>query len=173
MSALVRNLLTALLALWRYGRTAPLATVVCRFWVTPWDVGLSKLKSDRVLQMAEAAQLDYMVQTGLLGTALKRGYAFVNAAQMLRFMQPVGLFSRVTVHTRVMFADAKWVYFEHTLHAHGTACAQVWVKMKFKHSCITMQPNTLLGEYTGAQPVALAAWDLALAHAILQPTLPR
>lgn len=85
MSALLRNLVTVLLALMRYGSVTPLATVLCKFWVSPFDVGISKLKSDRVAQLAEAAQFDYLMQTGLMGTLIKQRYAFVNAAQMVQF----------------------------------------------------------------------------------------
>jgi acyl-CoA thioesterase FadM len=163
MSALLRNLVTVILAWMRYGSVTPLATVVCKFWVSPFDVGISKLKSDRVAQLAEAAQFDYLMQTGLIGTLVKQGYAFVNAAQMVQFKQAIHLFSMVTMHTRVVFADDKWVYFEHTLYAGGAMCAQVWVKMKFKKGRMTVQPNTLLGNHQCVKPAYLTAWDDALA----------
>ena len=163
MSALLRNLVTVLLALMRYGSARPLATVVCKFWVSPFDVGITKLKSDRVAQLAEAAQFDYLMQTGLMGTLVKQGYAFVNAAQMVQFKQAIKLFSMVTMHTRVVFADDKWVYFEHTLYAGGAMCAQVWVKMKFKKDRVTVNPGTLLGTQQLVKPAYLTAWDDTLA----------
>jgi acyl-CoA thioesterase FadM len=162
MSALARNLLTVLLALMRYGSVAPLAAVVCKFWVSPFDVGISKLKSDRVVQLAEAAQFDYLMQTGLMGTLVKQRYAFVNAAQMVQFKKAIELFSMVTMHTRVVFADDKWVYFEHTLYAGGAACAQVWVKMKFKMGHVTVPPSELFGAVTMPKPAYILAWDAAL-----------
>jgi acyl-CoA thioesterase FadM len=162
MSALLRNLVTVILAWMRYGSVTPLATVVCKFWVSPFDVGISKLKSDRVAQLAEAAQFDYLMQTGLMGTLVKQGYAFVNAAQMVQFKQAIHLFSIVTMHTRVVFADDKWVYFEHTLYAGGAMCAQVWVKMKFKKGRVTVPPTELFGAVTMPKPAYIQAWDAAL-----------
>ena len=163
MSALLRNLVTVLLALMRYGSARPLATVVCKFWVSPFDVGITKLKSDRVAQLAEAAQFDYLMQTGLMGTLVKQGYAFVNAAQMVQFKQAIKLFSMVTMHTRVVFADDKWVYFEHTLYAGGAMCTQVWVKMKFKKDRVTVNPGALLGTHQWVKPAYLTTWDDTLA----------
>jgi acyl-CoA thioesterase FadM len=162
MSALLRNLVTVLLALMRYGSVTPLATVVCKFWVSPFDVGINKLKSDRVAQLAEAAQFDYLMQTGLMGTLVKQGYAFVNAAQMVQFKQAIKLFSMVTMHTRMVFADDKWVYFEHTLYAGGAMCAQVWVKMKFKNGRVTVPPSKLFGAVSMTKPAYILAWDAAL-----------
>lgn len=168
MSGFLRNLITALLACMRYASAAPLSSVVCKFWVTPFDTGISKLKSDCYLQFAEAAQFDYMIKTGLISTAIKQGYAFVNIAQMAQFKQPVAMFSHVTVRTQVVFADDKWVYFAHDLQAHGTDCARVLVKMKFKQGRITVPPSALLGLCNMPKPNYLAAWDAALASAAEQ-----
>lgn len=94
MSDLLRNLITVLVACLRHADAAPLSQVICRFWVTPFNNGIAKLKSDAYLQLAEAAQ-------------------------MVQFKQPITMFSRVTVHTQVVFADGKWVYFAHDLQAQG------------------------------------------------------
>jgi acyl-CoA thioesterase FadM len=162
VSGFLRNLITALLACLRYASAAPLSQVVCKFWVTPFDTGIAKLKSDGYLQLAEAAQFDYMIKTGLIGNTLKQGYAFVNAAQMVQFNQPIGMFSRVTVRTQVVFADDKWVYFAHDLQVHGTHCARVLVKMKFKQGRITVVPSALLGVCNMSKPTYIEAWDAAL-----------
>ena len=165
MSGFLRNLITVLLACLRYASAAPLSLVICKFWVTPFDTGTSKLKSDCYLQLAEAAQFDYMIKTGLIGTTIKQGYAFVNAAQMVQFKQPIGIFSRVVVRTQVVFADEKWAYFAHDLQAHGTDCARVLVKMKFKQGPITVPPGTLLGLCDMPKPDYVTAWEAALAAA--------
>ena len=158
----MRNVLAVLRALFSYASASPLSQITSRFWVTPFDTGLSKLKSDKYLQMAEAAQFDYMVKTGLIGTTRKRSIHFVNLAQMVKFSRPISLFSRVTVQSQVLYADDKLVYFSHTLFAHGQQCAEVWVKMKFKHSGVTVNPQTLLGPVVLAKPSALQLWDEAL-----------
>ena len=163
MSGFLRNLITVVLACLRYASAAPLSQVVCKFWVTPFDTGIAKLKSDGYLQLAEAAQFDYMFKTGLIGTTVKRGYAFVNAAQMVQFKQPISMFSRVTVRTQVIFADDKWVYFAHDLQATGAECARVMVKMKFKQGRITVPPSALLGACSMPKPAYIEAWDTALA----------
>lgn len=162
MAGFIRNFLTVLRALFSFASASPLCRISGSFWVTPFDTGLSKLKSDKYLQLVEAAQFDYMVKTGLIGTTLKRSIHFVNLAQMVKFSRPISLFSRVTVQSHVLYADDKQVYFSHILFAHGQQCAEVWVKMKFKHSGVTVNPQTLLGSVALAKPPALQLWDEAL-----------
>jgi acyl-CoA thioesterase FadM len=162
LAGFIRNFLTVLRALFSYASASPLSRIECHFWVTPFDTGLSKLKSDKYLQLVEAAQFDYMVKTGLIGTTLKRSIHFVNLAQMVKFSRPIRLFSRVTVQSQVLYADDKLVYFSHTLFAQGQQCAEVLVKMKFKHGAMTENPQTLLGPVALAKPPALQLWDEAL-----------
>ncbi len=163
MAGFIRNLLTVLHALFSYASASPLSCIASHFWVTPFDTGLSKLKSDKYLQLVEAAQFDYMVKTGLIGTTLKNKVHFVNVAQMVKFGKPIGLFSRVTVQSQVLYADDKLVYFSHVLFARGQTCAHVLVKMKFKQAAITVNPQTLLGPVAMPKPAALTLWDDALA----------
>jgi acyl-CoA thioesterase FadM len=162
LAGFIRNFLTVLRALFSYASAAPLSRIASHFWVTPFDTGLSKLKSDKYFQLVEAAQFDYIVRTGLIGTTLKRNVHFVNLAQMVKFSRPISVFSRVTMQSQVLYADDKQVYFSHTLFAHGQQCAEVLVKMKFKHGAVTVNPQTLLGPVAMAKPPALQLWDDAL-----------
>ena len=58
MSGFWRNLLTMLMALFKRTPAIMQTGCFCTFWVTPFDVGNSTLKSDKYLQLAESAQLD-------------------------------------------------------------------------------------------------------------------
>jgi acyl-CoA thioesterase FadM len=163
LAGFIRNFFTVLRAMFSYASASPLSRIASHFWVTPFDTGLSKLKSDKFFQLVEAAQFDYMVKTGLMGTTLKRSVHFVNVAQMVKFGRPIQLFSRVTVQSQVLYADDKQVYFSHTLFARGQQCAEVLVKMKFKQCAITVNPQTLLGPVAMTKPKGLQLWDDALA----------
>ena len=79
--------------------------VITHFWVTPLDCGISTLKSDKYLQFAEAAQVDYLAKTRLFHTLLRDGLRFVNASQLVKFSRPVGMFQRVRIETAIVFAD--------------------------------------------------------------------
>ena len=87
---------------------------------------------------------------------------------MVRFVKSVGMFSRVEVKSRVMFADDKWAYFEHSFFVNDIPHAQVWVKMKFKQGRITVNPVLLLGAFEREKPPFLQRWDDALAIPMIE-----
>lgn len=167
MAGLLRNLITLLLALPGYGRRPIRAGFDRHFWVTPLDIGSHRLKSDRYLQFAECAQLDLIVRSGLLGVMLKKRYSFVNAAQLLSFHRPVTLFSRVRVHSQVLWFDQRWVYFQHDFHAGAQLGARLLVKMKFKHGSRTIDPAVLLGVPPAQRSALVDSWNASLEIAAL------
>ena len=162
MSGFFRNFFTVLAALWRQ-KQAPGSTVSSWFFITPLDTGLATLKSDKYLQLAESAQMDYLIRTGLVRKLLTSGYRFVNAAQLVKFSKPVRLFSRVRVETAVAYADTKCAYFVHRFHVGPDKHAEVLVKMKFKKGPVTVPADALLGSCSGEKPAWALRWDDTLA----------
>ena len=167
MSGLLRNLLTIVRALRHHRSAGPQSRTLVHFRVTPFDTGIATLKSDRYLQMAESAQLDYVIRTGLLRLMLRQRYSFVNASQLVRFARPVRLFDRVAVTSQVVYADARCAYFHHVFSVRSALHAEVFVKMKFKKGTLTIVPAELLGAFPDPKPMLLQHWDDALSAAAL------
>lgn len=163
MSGLFRNFLTIAWALWRYNTALPQARTSAWFFITPLDTGIATLKSDKYLQIAESAQVDYMLQTGLIKKTLASGYNFVNAALMVRFIKPVRLFKRVRVETQVVFADSRCAWLSHGFYVGETHHAEVLVKMKFKNGPVTVAPSEMFGPFSGEQPLWIQRWEESLA----------
>ncbi len=163
MSGLLRNILAFLLGLLRYGSSSPDQRVAKTFLAGPWDCGIKVLKSDKYLQYAETAQLDYLLKVGKLFTVIRSGAGFVNVAQFIKFSRPVAMFSRVRVETRLVYADAKCAYFSHLFYARGVQAAEVLVKMKFKKGALTVAPATFLQVSFADAPERISRWEAALA----------
>ena len=163
MSGLFRNLLTVILALPHQASATPTFKSVVWFRVGPFDTGIATLKSDRYLLFAEAAQLDFVIRTGLLRTMLRDRIGFVNASQLVRFAKPIRLLDRVEVSSQVVHTDEKFAYFSHVFQVHGARHAEVLVKMKFKKGSLTVSRSALLGLFGGEKPDRLQCWDDALA----------
>lgn len=162
MAGLLRNLLTLLASVLGYGKLASSATVRTGFFVTPFDVGIATLKSDKYLQLAEAAQLDFVVRTGLVGAMLRQRCSFVNVSQLVRFARPIGLFARVHVDTEIAWWDDRCAYFSHRFSVGGQPHSHVWVKMKFKQGRLTLPPQTFIGSIDRPKPAPLDLWDRML-----------
>jgi acyl-CoA thioesterase FadM len=140
-----RNLLTFLIALFKRNPKILQTGCDCTFWVTPFDVGVRTLKSDRYLQIAEAAQIDFGVRSGLLKRMRRARCSMVNVEQQIHFMNAIKLFSRVRVHTSIVSVDAKFVHFLHAYSVKDHHCANVMVKAKFKSGRITQSASDLTG----------------------------
>ncbi|HTD05320.1 hypothetical protein [Undibacterium sp.] len=162
MSGILRNLLTVVGALFRYGSAATGAKLSSHFLISPLDTGVATLKSDKYFQLAEACQLDFLIRTGLIATMLRNRYGFVNASQLVQFMRPIRLFSRVRVETEIIFADDRCAYFSHVFFVRQSRHGEVLVKMKFKQGAVTVPPHRLLGAHSKGKPAHLQRWDDAL-----------
>jgi acyl-CoA thioesterase FadM len=162
VSGLLRNLLAFCVGLGSYGSKAAQEVVRKTLWVTPFDAGWRVLKSDKYLQFAETAQVDYLLQVGQFFAVLRSGAGFVNVAQLVKFSRPVPMFSRVRVETSLLYADGKCAYFSHLLHARGGQAAEVLVKMKFKKGRLTLAPASFLRFHFAEVPVKIRNWELAL-----------
>ena len=145
MSGFWRNLLTLVIGIFKRHAGIRRSSFTCTFWVTPFDVGICTLKSDKYFQLAEAAQLDFGVRSGLIGRMWRVRCAMVNVEQQVQFGHPIKLFDRVCVRTNIAFADAKFVHFLHTFNVRGQQCATVTVKAKFKTGRMTQSASDLTG----------------------------
>lgn len=162
MSGIFRNLFTLIQALFAGGAIDPRSKLTVHFLITPFDTGIRVLKSDKYLQLAESAQLDFMIRTRLIGKLLSEQLRFVNAAQLIKFSKPIGIFKRVRVETEIIYADQKCAYFSHVLFIGAARHGEVLVKMKFKKGALTAPADALLGTRFAAKPASLQRWDEAL-----------
>ncbi len=153
---------TILLAFAARGRYSANSRISCHFLITPLDCGTSVLKSDKYLQLAGSAQLDFLVKTKLLGKLTRSGIQFVNASQLVRFMRPITVFRRVRVEASIIYADEKCAYFSHSLYVQDQEHGQVLVKMKFKRRSITVSPSEIAGNLPYVKPECFKAWDQTL-----------
>ena len=132
MSGFWRNLSTVIVAFLKRDSAILQTGRFCNFWVTPFAVGVQTLKSDKYLQLVEAAQLDFGVRSGLLKQMQRARCSMVNVEQVIKFGNPITLFDRGCVQTNIVFAYARFMYFQHVFSVGGLTCANVIVKAKFK-----------------------------------------
>lgn len=125
----------------------------------PWDVGIATLKSDRYFSVADAAQFDFAIRTGLLRPVLREGVRWVNLAQACRFQRPLRLFDTYVVFTSVVYADARHAYLSHRFESAGAVHAEVLVKVKFKSGRLTVPPQRFFPQAPNSRSDAIEALD--------------
>lgn len=162
VSGLLRNIIVFLFGLIAYGSKTIESVMELKFWVTPFDSGIRVLKSDKYLQFAETAQIDYLMKVGKIFQIIHAGASFVNVAQLVKFARPVSIFSRVRVETQLIYADEKCAYFSHVMYTREGHAAEVLVKMKFKMGRITVAPSSFLPLGFAAVPASVISFESAL-----------
>jgi acyl-CoA thioesterase FadM len=162
VSGLLRNIIAFFVGLVAYRSKAVEDVTEVKFWVTPFDSGIRVLKSDKYLQFAETAQVDYLLKTGKFFSILHSGASFVNVAQLVKFTRPISVFGRVRVETKLIYADQRCAYFSHTMHTRGVQAAEVLVKTKFKKGRITIPPLSLLPVSFAEVPAKVQGLEPAL-----------
>jgi acyl-CoA thioesterase FadM len=161
-SGLLRNIIAFLWGLMAYKSKTVGSVTHLIFWVTPFDSGIRVLKSDKYLQFAETAQLDYLIKVGKLFKIIQAGASFVNVAQLVKFTKPVPIFSRIRVETQLIYADDKCAYFSQSMHTRDDKAAKVLVKMKFKMGRMTVAPSSFLPLSFEAIPPSVLGMESAL-----------
>ena len=142
MSGFWRNLLTMLMALLKRDSAILQTGCSCNFWVTPFDVGVRTLKSDKYLQFAEAAQLDFGVRSGLLGRMRQAHCAMVNVEQRIQFTQPSSFSTRFAFRQLSSLPMQSFCIFS-ICSPSGVSSAQAsWLKPNSKPGASRNQPQS-------------------------------
>ena len=162
MSGLLRNINAFLLGLLAYGSKKIESVTELKFWATPFDCGWRVFKSDKYLQLAETAQIDYLIKVGKFFKIIHAGASFVNVAQLVKFVRPVSIFSRIRVETRLIYADEKCAYFSHAIYTRHGQAAEILVKMKSKKGRMTIAPSAFLPISFAEAPASVISLESAL-----------
>ena len=72
----------------------------------------------------------------------------INVEQQINFGKPITPLNRVCIQTNIVFADARFMHFQHVFSVCGVTCANVVVKAKIKAGRIT-QSAVVLTRFDG------------------------
>lgn len=124
-----------------------------RIWLSDIDVNLH-VNNGRYLTLMDNGRFVFMVRTGMLSMAAKRGWAPVVGAATVYFLRELRALERVELTTRLAGYDSKWMYFEHRLEKDGVAHAVAVAKIIVKHKGRTVPPAEVLAAlgYLGEAP---------------------
>ncbi len=139
--------------------------VFFRVWPTDLDINLHMTNS-RYLAMMDLARVNMMLRTGLWQWIRREKMSPVIAGAIVRFRRPVEPFARVSLNTRFLGWDTKWMFIEHRMECQGELVCLAVVKAAFlgKHGPVL---PTLIAEQLGHSseqkplPEWIAKWQAA------------
>ena len=96
------------------------------FRCMPWDLDLfMEMNNGRVLTLYDLGRFDFSIRSGL-GKLLKtNNWGLVVAGSTIRYRKRVRMFDKVSMHTKMMGHDERWIYIEQSMWVAGEPASSV------------------------------------------------
>lgn len=92
----------------------PLDTTTCTFRVMPWDLDLfGHMNNGRYLQIMDVARFAWMLRSRAVRLMVRHRWGALLGGTLIRYQRALKPFHAYRVHTRLVFWDSRWLYFEH------------------------------------------------------------
>lgn len=164
MTGLFRLLRVVLTARGR-GAIAALDECVLTFRVMPADLDVNlHMNNGRYLQLMDLGRFDYIIRAGLLGQIRRRRWMPLVGSETIRFRRSLAPFRKYRLHTRLVYWDDKWFFFEQRFMARGELIAAAMVKGLLRGPEGNVSPGDVLAAGGHALPSpppmpGLEAWN--------------
>lgn len=136
----------------------PLVEIRTNVWIWPNDLDFNlHVNNGRYLTLFDLGRMDLTLRTGLWRVMLTKRWLPVLSTASIRFRRSVGAFARVSITTRIVHWDEKWLFIEHRLEHGGEICAKALVKAVFRAPDGTVPAPRLFEEVGAAVPTPGAA----------------
>lgn len=161
MNLLLRILTMFLTTPFRSRRVDAAQGSALTFWIWPTDLDMFfHVNNARYLTFMEVARWDMLIRFGLLGRALSERWVMPIASANIRYIKSLHLFQRVTVRTKVLFADDRNLFFEQTFLRGTQVVAVGAVRLAFLKGGERLSPRKLIEqtefcEVSKAEPEAV------------------
>ena len=103
----------------------PLATTSCTFRVMPWDLDLfGHMNNGRYLQIMDVGRFAWMLRSQAVKLMVRHRWGALLGGTLIRYQRALKPFHAYRLHTRLVFWDSRWLYFEHRFeHLNGQTVA--------------------------------------------------
>ena len=114
-------------------RIGPFDETIVRMRVWPNDLDLNMhASSGRYISFMDAARVAMVVRFGALRKMIARRWRPVVGGTMITYRRSLYLFERMTIRSRIVCWDEKWLYMEHTIEKpNGELAAKARVRATF------------------------------------------
>ncbi|MDR0809576.1 MAG: acyl-CoA thioesterase [Gemmobacter sp.] len=107
-------------------------THVSRHVIWPWDIDpWMELNNGRALTLYDLGRVPLGIRTGLHAVVRKYGWGMAIAGNSTRYRKRVTAFSRVTMRSRCLGWDARFVYIEQSMWKAGECTSQMLARSAF------------------------------------------
>lgn len=141
-------------------RPDPLAPWISHHTCLPWDLDpWRELNNGRTLTLFDLGRVPFAYACGMNDALRAEGWGMTVAGTSVRYRRRIQLFDKVTMITRVLGWDARFIYVDQTMWK-GSACTTQAVPRLATTSASGILPPAQLMERMGVSPVSppLPGW---------------
>ncbi len=128
MRMYLRLLLVILLSSFRRQNLAITDESVLELTCMPWDCVLRYLGNDRFYAFMDLGRVDLLFRLGWARAVLKKKWNPFVVTSYIQYRCPVGMFQKVTVHTKLIYWDSRFFWMEHEIKQNDTTLASALSK---------------------------------------------
>ena len=87
-----------------------------------------EMNNGRVLTLYDFGRTDFAIRAGLGKALVKNRWGFVVAGSTIQYRKRVRAFDMVTIKTRIVAMDERWVYIEQSMWVKGKPCSSALLR---------------------------------------------
>lgn len=87
-----------------------------------------EMNNGRVFTLYDLGRIDFAVRTGLGKQLLKQRWGLVVAGSTIQYRKRIRAFEKVTLKTKIVGIDARWMYIEQSMWVKGKPCSSALLR---------------------------------------------
>lgn len=155
---------------WRRARLGPFEAHVSRHLCWPWDLDpFLELNNGRTLTLYDLGRVPLVARTGIVAALRRHGWGFAVAGASVRFRRRIRAFDRLTMLSRVLGWDERFLYIEQSLWRGAECCNHTLMRCAVTSGDGFVAPSRVAeaAGHAGAAPPLphwVSAWSAAEAE---------
>ncbi len=99
------------------------------FRCMPWDLDIFlEMNNGRVLTLYDLGRFDFSLRSGLARQLRVNKWGLVVAGSTIRYRKRIRLFDKVSMHTKLIGHDERWIYIEQSMWVDGQPASSVLLR---------------------------------------------
>ena len=104
-----------------------------------------EMNNGRVLTLFDMGRTDFAVRSGLGTQLLKQRWGLVVAGSTIQYRKRIRAFDKVTMKTRIVGFDERWIYIEQSMWVKGKPCSSALLRTGVTEGGKVIETSRVLG----------------------------
>ncbi|WP_028117406.1 acyl-CoA thioesterase [Ferrimonas senticii] len=99
------------------------------FHCHPWDLDIfNEMNNGRVATLYDLGRIDLSIRGGLLPALIRNKWSLVVAGSSVRYRKRIHMFNKITMHSRFVGFDDRWMYLEQSMWVDGEPASSILIR---------------------------------------------